>query len=158
MKKIFTLIAMAFVAMSMNAQTTVKTFSVSNGDFTTDKHWQFVQVKDGEKAVANFEILSSPNRDNLYNDNRDECDENTTPTFDTSTYKEGVLIWEDNKAGAKRDAKQSLEALNELYKDCLIGKGNPQFNVVETWEYGENGWSFKVSGDDWTEEIGRAHV
>jgi hypothetical protein len=38
MKKIFTLISMALVAMSVNAQTETKTFSVSNGDFTTDKH------------------------------------------------------------------------------------------------------------------------
>ena len=59
MKKIFTLISVALCAMSVNAQTQTKTFSVSNGDFTTDKHWQFIQVVDGEKAVANFEILSS---------------------------------------------------------------------------------------------------
>ena len=154
MKKIFTLVCMAMAAMSMNAQTVVKTFSVSNGDFTTDKHWQYVQVKDGEKAVANFEILSSPNRDNLYDDNRDECDANTTPTFDTSKYKEGVLIWEDTKNGAKKNQNESLDALNELYSNCLIGKGNPQFNVQEVWTYGENGWSFSVTGDEWTEGCG----
>lgn len=155
MKKIFTLICMAFVAMSVNAQATVKTFSVSNNDFTTDKHWQYVQVMDGEKAVANFEILSSPNRDNLYNDNRDECDANTTPTFDTSKYKEGALIWEDTKNGAKKNENESLEALNELYKNCLIGKGNPQFNIKEVWTYGDSGWSFSVTGDDWTEGCGK---
>ena len=154
MKKIFTLICMAAMAVSVNAQIQVKTFSVSNGDFTTDKHWQYVQVKDGDKAVANFEILSSPNSDQLYADNRDECDGNTTPTFDKSKYKDGAQIWLDTKQGAKKDANESLEALNELYKDCLIGQGNPQFNVVESWSYGDNGWSFKVGGDDWTEGCG----
>jgi len=154
MKKIFTLISVALCAMSINAQTKVSTFSVSKGDFNTDKHWQFVQVKDGEKAVANFEILSSPNRDNLYNDNRDECDENTTPTFDTSTYKEGVLIWEDKKVGKLKAANESLEALNEDYTNALVGKGNPQFNVQEVWSYGDNGWSFNVTGDEWTEGCG----
>jgi hypothetical protein len=154
MKKIFTLVCMAMAAMSMNAQTVVKTFSVSNGDFTTDKHWQYVQVKDGEKAVANFEILSSPNRDNLYDDNRDECDENTTPTFDTSKYKAGAKMWEDTKIGAKNDPKKSLAALNELYTDALEGKGNPQFDIQEVWTYGENGWSFNVTGKEWTEGCG----
>ena len=154
MKKTFTLICMALMAMSVNAQTAVKTFSVSHGDFTTDKHWQYVQVMDGDKAVANFEILSSPNRDNLYADNRDECDANTTPTFDTSKYKEGALIWEDAKYGAKKNENESLAALNELYQNALIGKGNPQFNVQEVWEYGENGWSFKVNGTEWTEGCG----
>lgn len=154
MKKIFTLISMAFVAMSVNAQTETKTFSVSNGDFTVDKHWQFVQVKDGEKAVANFEILSSPNRDNLYDDNRADCDENTTPTFDTSKYKQGAQMWEDTKNGAKKNQNESLDALNEKYSDCLIGKGNPQFNVQEIWTYGVNGWSFNVTGEEWTEGCG----
>jgi len=154
MKKIFTLISVALCAMSVNAQTQTKTFSVSNGDFTTDKHWQFIQVLDGEKAVANFEILSSPNRDNLYNDNREECDANTTPTFDTSKYKEGAQIWEDAKNGAKKNQNESLDALNELYSNCLIGKGNPQFNVQEVWTYGENGWSFNVTGTEWTEGCG----
>lgn len=154
MKKIFTLISMAMIAMSVNAQTVVSTFSVSNGDFTTDKHWQYVQVKDGEKAVANFEILSSPNRDNLYNDNRDECDENTTPTFDTSKYKDGAVMWEDAKNGAKKNQNESLDALNELYSNCLIGKGNPQFNVKEVWTYGSDGWAFNVTGEDWTEGCG----
>lgn len=154
MKKIFTLISVALCAISVNAQTEVKTFSVSNGDFTTDKHWQYVQVKDGDKSFANFEILSSPNSDQLYNDNRDECDENTTPTFDKSKYKEGAQIWLDAKQGAKKNENESLEALNELYKDCLIGQGNPQFNVVESWEYGKDGWAFKVNGEEWTEGCG----
>lgn len=149
MKKIFTLISVALVTMSVNAQITAKTFSVSKGDFTTDKHWQYVQVMDGEKAVANFEILSSPNRDNLYNDNRNECDENTTPTFDTSKYKTGATMWD-----VKNAANISLAALNENYVTALIGKGNPQSNVQEVWTYGDNGWSFNVTGEQWTEGCG----
>ena len=66
MKKIFTLIAAAFVSLSVNAQETTKVYSVSQGNFNTTDGWQYVQVKEGDKAYANFEILSSPNNFDIY--------------------------------------------------------------------------------------------
>lgn len=127
MKKIFTLISMALVAMSVNAQETTQVFSVGNGDFNVTNAAQAIQVKDGKKACANVAILSSPYPNDLYVDT-----ENTDPTTKMPIYDETKpkAPWELVSA-----TDQSLAALQEGFTNCLKGKGNPFITEKFEWEY-----------------------
>ena len=141
MKKIFTLVAMAAMAIGVNAQEMSQTFSVDGGDFNTTDPGQAIQVKnEAGKALVNVQILSSPNLNQIYNDDGGNG-ESVEPKFDYTKVKDGAY-WE--KKGGEATT-QSLAALNPKYTSYLIGKGNPALTHREFWEWSSNDskWSYK---------------
>ena len=148
MKKIFTLIAAAFVSLSVNAQETTKVYSVSQGNFNTTDGWQYVQVKEGDKAYANFEILSSPNNFDIYENDREACagHPEKTPTFDKTKKLADAWWWQLN-GGEGTD--KSLAEIQPEFTSYLIGRGNPAMKHADKWEYSTTGdnantWSYKA--------------
>ena len=140
MKKIFTLIAAAFVTLSVNAQETTKIYSVSQGNFNTTDGWQYVQVKEGDKAYANFEILSSPNNFDIYESDRNACagHPEKTPTFDKTKKLADAWWWQLN-GGEGTD--KSLAEIQSEFTSYLIGRGNPAMKHADKWEYSTTGES-----------------
>ena len=153
MKKIFTLIAAAFVTLSVNAQEKTKIYSVSQGNFNTTDGWQYVQVKEGDKAYANFEILSSPNNFDIYESDRNACagHPEKTPTFDKTKKLADAWWWQLN-GGEGTD--KSLAEIQSEFTSYLIGRGNPAMTHADKWEYSTTGdnantWSYKVDETFW---------
>ena len=126
MKKIFTLIAVALCAMSVNAQEETQVFSVANGDFNTTNAKQAIQVKVGDKACANVVIMSSPYPDDLY---------------EFKEYSGGVNVYDETKPIApwslegNAEANTSIASIQEGFTSYLKGKGNPFITEVFNWEY-----------------------
>ena len=131
MKKIFTLIAAAFVSLSVNAQETTKVYSVSQGNFNTTDGWQYVQVKEGDKAYANFEILSSPNNFDIYENDREACagHPEKTPTFDKTKKLADAWWWQLN-GGEGTD--KSLAEIQPEFTSYLIGGNIRQLEIMLT--------------------------
>ena len=127
MKKFFTLISMALVAMSVNAQEQTKVFSAGNGDFNVTDQEQGIQVKEGDKGCVNVVIFSSPYPNDLYKDT-----ENTDPVTKMPIYDETQPIdpWQ-----IVNSENQSLAALQVGFTSCLKGKGNPFITDIFEWEY-----------------------
>ena len=130
MKKIFTLISMAFVAMSVNAQETTQVFSVGNGDFNTTDKAQGIQVKVGDKACANVVILSSPYPDNEYKFDSYDA------TTQTNVYDKTKPIAPWSLEG-DASSNTSIAAIQEGFTSYLKGKGNPFITENFSWEYDE---------------------
>ncbi len=126
MKKIFTLISMAFVAMSVNAQETTQVFSVGNGDFNTTDKAQGIQVKVGDKACANVVILSSPYPD----------DEYQFDSYDATTQKNVYDTTNPIAPWTLQDIEnQYLSNIVSDFTKRLDGKGNPFLTDNFEWEY-----------------------
>ncbi len=128
MKKIFTLISMALVAMSVNAQETTQVFSVGNGDFNVTNAAQAIQVKDGKKACANVAILSSPYPDDMYQFDKYDA------TNKVNIYDETQPINPWSLEG-NAESNTSIAALQEGFTSYLKGKGNPFITENFEWEY-----------------------
>ncbi len=126
MKKIFTLIGMALVAMSVNAQEMVtKTYSVGNGDFNVTDKAQAIQVKEGDKGCVNVAILSSPYPDDEYEQDGEKKDANNFRIWDLSKPKNPWTL---------QDAEdQSLSILVPDFTKRLDGKGNPFLTENFEW-------------------------
>jgi len=128
MKKIFTLVAMAAMAIGVNAQETSQTFSVSGGAFNVTDKAQAIQVKDGEKACANVIIMSSPYPDDEYQFVR--YDEETKKNVYDETKPINPWSLEGNA-----EANTSIAAIQEGFTSYLKGKGNPFITESFQWEY-----------------------
>lgn len=128
MKKIFTLISMAFVAMSVNAQEAKQVFSVGNGDFNTTDKAQGIQVKVGDKACANVVILSSPYPDDEYQ--FDSYDATTQANVYDKT--KPIAPW---SLEGDASSNTSIAAIQEGFTSYLKGKGNPFLTENFSWEY-----------------------
>ena len=128
MKKIFTLVAMAAMAIGVNAQETSQLFSVANGDFNVTDKAQAIQVKEAGKAYANVIILSSPYPDDEYQFVK--YDEETK----TNVYDETKPINPWSLEG-NAEANTSIAAIQEGFTSYLKGKGNPFITESFQWEY-----------------------
>ena len=71
MKKIFTLISVALVAMNADAQNTFK-WCVPE-DFNMTEYHKFIEAKDADgNLMGTIEMLSSPNKNDLFEELKDE--------------------------------------------------------------------------------------
>lgn len=145
MKKIFTLIAMAIVAMSANAQENRVFKYCVPADFDLKENHKVIEAKDEQgDLMGTIEILSSPNQDQLYEELRDEnnekiLDETGKPMFDETKPKD-AWSWKCNNP----ESNMSLSVWEEGFGYGIIGKGNPVMSQDEGWVEGDNGWSYKV--------------
>ena len=135
MKKIFTLISMALVAMSVNAQETTQVFSVGNGDFNVTNAAQAIQVKDGDKACANVAILSSPNPDAMYEFVKYDA------TNQVNIYDETKPI---NPWTLEEATNRSLGLIVPEFTKYMNGKGSPYITDNFEWEYDSDKGKMKL--------------
>lgn len=146
MKKFFTLAAVAFAAMSVNAQD-VRMFKwCVPEDFDMTEYHKIIEavdVESGEK-IGTIEMLSSPNKNDLFEELKDEngekvLDEDGKPQFDTE-HPKPAWSWKCNNP----ESNMSLSIWEEGFGYGIIGKGNPVMSQEEGWVEGDNGWSYKV--------------
>lgn len=135
MKKIFTLISMALVAISVNAQEETQVFSVGNGDFNVTDKAQGIQVKVEDKACANVVILSSPYPDNEYE----------FVSYDATNQ---VNIYDETQPKAPWSLEtadgNSLSVIQSEFTSYLKGQGNPFITEDFQWEYDDNNNRMKL--------------
>lgn len=128
MKKIFTLISVALMAISASAQSETQVFSVGNGDFNTTDPGQAIQVKVGDKACANVAILSSPYPDDMF-------------AFDSYDATNKINVYDESQPIApwslegNAESNTSIAALQDGFTSYMKGKGNPFITNVFEWEY-----------------------
>ena len=143
MKKIFTLISVALVAMSANAQNTFK-WCVPE-DFDMTEYHKFIEAKDADgNLMGTIEMLSSPNKNDHYEELKDEngdkvLGDDGKPVFDETRPKE-AWSWKCKDP----ESNMSLSIWEEGFGYGIIGRGNPVMSQDEGWVQGDNGWSYKV--------------
>ncbi len=144
MKKIFTLAAVAFAAMSVNAQEVwtaeslipagaepSNNYNISNQATITDDENPSGILTFGTENVS-VEAVSSPYPDKFY--------DKVSETEDTPI--ENPTIWEISAS--------ENEALinNPEFKVRLKGQGNPTLTRTGAWENTDNGWAYRPGADD----------
>lgn len=145
MKKIFTLISVALAAMGANAQEN-NTFRWSVPiDFDMTEYHKVIEATDEQgNLMGTVEMLSSPNKNDLFNELKDEngdrvLGEDGKPMFDESKPKE-AWSWKCNDPANN----MSLSVWEGGFDYGIIGKGNPVMSQDEGWVETDNGWSYRV--------------
>lgn len=148
MKKIFTLISLALVAMSVNAQVKRVAKYCVPADFDLTEYHKIIDAIDEttNEKIGTIEILSSPNKNDLFEELKDEygekiLDENGMPQFDME-HPKAAWDWKCNDP----NSNMSLSIWEEGFGYGIIGKGNPVMSQNEGWEQNDEGaWSYKVT-------------
>jgi len=139
MKKIFTLISLALVAMSVNAQENRKFTYCVPADFDLSQASQKVEARDeSNELMGTIEILSSPNQNELYEELRESgeqvIDGEGYPQYDTTKPKDPWSF----RVNGDASGNMSLSALVSGFDKCILGKGNPVLSQVEEWRWDDD--------------------
>lgn len=143
MKKIFTLISFALLALGVQAQSSFK-WCVPE-DFDMTEYHKIIEAKDDAgNLMGTIEMLSSPNKNDLFEEMKDESgermyDEDGKPMFDEE-HPKAAWSWKNNNP----ESNMSLSIWEEGFAYGIIGKGNPVMSQDEGWVQSDNGWSYKV--------------
>lgn len=147
MKKIFTLICLAMIAIGANAQNKVYKYCIP-ADFDMKEFHKVIEAKDENgELMGTIEILSSPAKDQLYPYKKDETgepilDSEGKPQFDEEHPNEAWKFRVNDP-----ESNMSLTGLEEGFGYCIIGYGNPVMSQDEGWVFNDDKgeWRWQVS-------------
>lgn len=131
--------------MSANAQENKSFKWCVPADFDLTEYHKIIEAKDDAgNLMGTIEMLSSPNKNDLFEELKDEdgekvLDENGMPVFDEEHPKD-AWSWKCNDP----ESNMSLAIWEEGFGYGIIGRGNPVMSQDEGWVEGDNGWSYKV--------------